>query len=785
MRGQVEIERENRELRNRLTRMYEASLRINESLELGEVLQGVLDRAVSLTGASYALITTLDQSGKIEDCRISGMDSDESQRLLDMPEGPRLFEYFSSLSDSIRDNDFSDHTRSVGLPGFIMPIQISSFIAAPIRHGGETVGHIHVGKKELGKEFTSQDEETLVMFATLAALVIVNARKHRDERRVRGDLEALVETSPVGVAVFALGEEMSPSFNRETARIIGSLRTPGRSVEQLLEVVTIRRDDGREISLQDLTLAQALSSGESFRAEEVTLHVPDGRSVTVLMNATSILSESGELESTVVTLQDLSPLEETERLRAEFLGIVSHELRTPLTSIRGSATSMLDATDELDPAEVRQFLRIIVEQADNMHDLIRDLLDVARIETGMLSVNPEPVEVGTLVDRARNTFLRGDGDFKLEIEIEPNLPMVMADRRRIVQVVGNLLSNAARQSIKGTVIRITAQGKGVQVEFSVTDEGRGIPANRLPDLFRKFSNDGREDQGTDTGLGLPICKGIIEAHGGRIWAESEGSGLGARFAFTLPATPTLASALPTPTQRLNDDGNGGERILVVDDDPDTLRYVRKTLAGAGYTTFVAADPLEASSLLDEKRPHLVLLDLMLPGTDGIDFMKDFQKEHDVPVIFISGYGQDNVVAHAFDSGASDYIVKPFSPTELVARIGASLRDRAGNSSRNPLKPYVSGELSIDYSRRLVKIGGRTARLTAIEYALIRELSVNEGRVVTHDQLIRRVWGRNASGGVATLRTHVARARRKLGDNGSEPEYLFSEPQVGYRMAKSD
>ena len=162
--------------------------------------------------------------------------------------------------------------------------------------------------------------------------------------------------------------------------------------------------------------------------------------------------------------------------------MVSHELRTPLTSILGSAVAVLDATSDLDPAELRLFLHIIVDQAHSMRDLIGDLLDVARIETGTLPVNPEPADLATLLDRARNTFLSAGGRNNLDIDLAPDLPLVMADRRRIVQVIGNLLSNAARHSPESSAIRVSAVRDGVHVEVSVVDEGRGIPTERLPNL---------------------------------------------------------------------------------------------------------------------------------------------------------------------------------------------------------------------------------------------------------------------------------------------------------------
>ena len=159
-------------------------------------------------------------------------------------------------------------------------------------------------------------------------------RRHRDELRARSDLETLIDTSPVGVVVFALSTGTPVSFNREALRILEVLRTPGHPVEQLLEVLTIRRADGSEFSLEEFPLARMLATSETVRAEEIVMTAPDGRRITVLINATSIRSERGEVESVIVTLQDMTPLEELERLRAEFLGMVSHELRTPLASIK-------------------------------------------------------------------------------------------------------------------------------------------------------------------------------------------------------------------------------------------------------------------------------------------------------------------------------------------------------------------------------------------------------------------------------------------------------------------
>ena len=226
------------------------------------------------------------------------------------------------------------------------------------------------------------------MFASQAALVIANARRHREEQRARADLETLVNTTPVGVLVLDARTGNPVSINREARRIVSGLCEPDGTAEQLLEVLTYWRADGREVSLRELPLAQTLVTGETVRAEEMVLRSPDGRSVTALVNATPILSEEGEVESVVVTIQDMTPLEDLERLRAEFLGMVSHELRTPLAAIKGSTDTLLENAADLDPAEMTQFFRIIRDQSESMRHLIGDLLDVARIETGTLPVSP-------------------------------------------------------------------------------------------------------------------------------------------------------------------------------------------------------------------------------------------------------------------------------------------------------------------------------------------------------------------------------------------------------------
>ena len=348
----------------------------------------------------------------------------------------------------------------------------------------------------------------LILFASQAATAIANARTHRDERRARADLEALIETSPVGVAVFDGRTGRAVSFNREMRRIVENLQTPGRSYEQLMEAITFRLAEGREISLAEFPLAQQLSDTETVRAEEITLSVADGRSVTALVNATPIRGEDGEVVSMVVTLQDLEAAAGT---RADAGRVPGHG--EPRAARAADLDPRLDrhAAGAGGAARPGRAARVLPHHR----------------RAGTLSVAPEPAEVAALVEGARTTFLSGDRRHSVLIDLPPGLSRVLADRRRMVQVLNNLLANAARHSPESSPIQVSAERDGVHVAISVTDQGRGVPPEQLPNLFRSYAGTaGTEGATAGTGLGLVICKGLVEAHGGRIHAESGGPGAG-------------------------------------------------------------------------------------------------------------------------------------------------------------------------------------------------------------------------------------------------------------------
>ncbi len=396
------------------------------------MLQEVVDGACSLIGARYGAVGVFDDTGRVRQFITSHVPPHPGNS----PAESTLLAYLNDVREPRRLPDFARYSQSNGFPAN-HPLMRPS-LGAPVRHLGEPVGNIYLTDKAGGGEFSEEDEETLVMFASQAAVAVGNALRYESERQARDELEtgrrrleALLESSPVGVLVVDAATRTFASANQEAERILGMSPEPGSTLVRYHEVAIYRRTDGKRYKDSQRPLARALDRGEVVRAEEILIGLPDRRTVTTLVNATPIYSDEGEIVSAVAVIQDMTPLEEIERLRNEFLAMVSHELRTPLTTIKGCTGIVLGSSDPLDMSEILQYFRMIDEQSDHLRGLVNNLLDLTRIEAGALSVIPEPTDVKDLVDQAMSAFLRRGARNTVEVDLAADLPPISADGRRI------------------------------------------------------------------------------------------------------------------------------------------------------------------------------------------------------------------------------------------------------------------------------------------------------------------------------------------------------------------
>src|SRR5262249_27927718 len=358
-----------------------------------------------------------------------------------------------------------------------------------------------------------------------------------------------------------------------------------------------------------------------------------------------MLSRARQQAERVVEMKEAA--EEASRSKGAFLATVSHELRTPLTSILGFAKLIrkrlaevvTPAAADADPliqralAQIASNVEIIVSEGERLTALINNVLDLAKIEAGRVDWKVRPVAIADVVARAiaATTSLGDQKGLSLRAEIEDHLPQVESDKDRLIQVMINLISNAVKFTERGS-ITCRARRAGREIVVSVSDTGIGIAPEHQAKVFEQFAQvgDTLTDKPTGTGLGLPICKQIVEHFGGRIWVESE-AGKGSVFCFTVPIgddayADDAASEPEAPTfsrdtlvAQLRKVGSpAGRSILVVDDDPSIRELLRQDLEAEGYTVREARDGAAALAAVRAGRPGLMLLGIMVPGLNGFD-----------------------------------------------------------------------------------------------------------------------------------------------------------------------
>ena len=222
------------------------------------------------------------------------------------------------------------------------------------------------------------------------------------------------------------------------------------------------------------------------------------------------------------------------------------------------------------------------------------------------------------------------------------------------------------------------------------------------------------------------------------------------------------------------------RVLVVDDEPQIRRALRAGLERNGFTVMLASHGEEGLDAAAEHPPDVVLLDLAMPGTDGLEFCRQLREWSKVPIIVLSVREDERDKITALNLGADDYLTKPFSLDELVARIRAVLR-RTGAAEETEPRSFAEGDLHVDFSHRLVTLSGQELHLTPIEYDLLRYMALNAGRVLTHRQLLTKVWGPEYAEDTRTLRVHIVHLRHKIEADTTNPRYIHTEPRIGYRF----
>ncbi len=370
-------------------------------------------------------------------------------------------------------------------------------------------------------------------------------------------------------------------------------------------------------------------------------------------------------------------LQESNRMKDEFLSTVSHELRTPLNAVLGWAQILRRTM--VGPDQTARALDAIERNARAQAQLVDDLLDTSRVVSGKLHVEFVRTDVGEIVRTAVESFgpLARARGVTITVVAAPNLVPVLGDAARLQQVIGNLLSNALKFTPSGGRVEITARRAGSTIDIEVSDTGIGIAPEFLPFVFDRF----RQGDSTTTrlhgglGLGLSIARHLVELHGGTIRAESAGEGRGAKFTIVLPirARADGASSIQQPPE-LPPAALSGVRILVVDDQEEARRLLHAMLATAGARVNGASSAGEARRIIDEQRPDVLVSDIGMPAEDGYDLIRSIRQQDDarglphLPSIAVTAYAREDDRDRAIAAGYDRHVSKPVDPDTLLETI---------------------------------------------------------------------------------------------------------------------
>jgi len=511
----------------------------------------------------------------------------------------------------------------------------------------------------------------LAAYADQLAMALDNTALFEEAENKKTQLEQVFASTSDGFLVVDLGGKIV-GFNRQGGELLGIAADEmvGRPFHHLVDVLgpAVAWEEGHGQAL----LAVIESGRPAAAAGDLELRAPEPR--TVGWRSAPMLDLLGATVGVTITLNDVTRQREIDRMKTEFVSTVSHELRTPLTSIKGSLHLLLsDPALQLDATQ-RQLVDISVKNTDRLIRLITNILDISKIEAGHVQLDLSMHHVEEFVSAAVDGIVAfaESRSIVIGVEVPTDLPQVRVDVDRMVQVVTNLLSNAIKFSPPGSTVTVSVARAARQLELRVTDRGRGIAAEDMSRLFKKFQQlDGSNVRSVGgTGLGLAICRGIVEEHGGSIGVESR-LGQGATFTVTVPLP--AAEGVGEPASAEPGDGHG-PLILVVDDEPDIRMLLRDQLEMEGFRVLEAGRALEAVEVARDHQPDLITMDLMLPDLDGFEairLLRDNALMREIPVVILSAMELDDDDTRAL--GPTVHLTKPFSRAELLGIIRANLR----------------------------------------------------------------------------------------------------------------
>ena len=494
-----------------------------------------------------------------------------------------------------------------------------------------------------------------------------------------------------------------------------------------------------------------------FTEPRLTLHAYErGYPVTfAIMLIVSIITVT-------LAIQNIRNAEEKERaavrakneqLRADLLRTISHDLRTPLTSISGNASNLISNYEKMDDPTRKQTFLDIYDDSMWLINLVENILSISRIEDGRMNLSISTELVSEVFEEALRHTNRHSAQHTITVQMDDDLLLAHMDAKLVVQVLINLVDNAIKYTPAGSHIVLSAAAQGESAVIRVSDDGPGIPDEAKEKVFEMFSTGEKRisDSRRSLGLGLALCRTAVS------------------ILLHCPLGRFLCMNKPL--------------ILVVEDDAPIRNLITTTLKTQDYKYIAAATASEALQQATIHAPDVMLLDLGLPDLDGIEVIRRIRSWSAMPIIVISARSEDSDKIEALDSGADDYLTKPFSVEELLARLRVTFRRISMLQNAAGCSVFTNGDLQIDFAAGCATLKGQELHLTPIEYRLLCVMAKNCGKVLTHTYITHEVWGSSWDNDVASLRVFMATLRKKLESEPDSPQYIQTHIGIGYRMLK--
>ena len=693
-----------REEAERLDTLNRTGAALAAELDLERLVQTITDAAVKLTDAKFGAFFYNAQNEAGESYTLYTLAGAARDAFADFPM-PRITAVFAPTfagehivrSDDIRrDPRYGQSGPFYGIPEGHLPVV--SYLAAPVvLRSGEVIGGLLLGHPEPGV-FTERAERLVQGVTAQAAIAIDNARLYTASRKAEQDLRQLLavyqqhqarladsearlriaaDAAALGIFEWRVAENVSYWENARMYEIFGRVGTDGMISEDEFFNSILHPDDAAHYAR---VMMEAQERNGTLDLRYRIRRANDGAERWLQVSGTFELMPNGGGQRLVGTVADITEhkiaedaLKLADRRKDEFLAMLAHELRNPLAPI----LTTLQVLEYSTTPETMQWARdIIGRQTEQLTRLVDDLLDVSRVTQGKITLRNEEVTLADIVERAVETSrpIIGVRAHRLEIDLPAYTVYLRGDAVRLIQVLANLLNNAAKYTPNGGLLRVHGSYADGHVAIAVEDNGLGISPELLPHVFDLFAQGdaGMDQSQGGLGIGLTLVRSLVAMHGGTVEAASEGRGKGSVFTVRLPGvliheTKLPAEAAAGPIERVR------HRVLVIDDNKDATEALALLLRIWGHEVEVAFDGAAGITSARERRPDVVLCDLGLPGLSGYDVVQALRTLPDgqaMTIAAVTGYGQDIDKLRTSRAGFDAHLVKPVDPSVLEAFLNA-------------------------------------------------------------------------------------------------------------------